>query len=182
MRSATWFSGWGCSKVGSPDVIYSLNFSPERNERYFCQKGDNKKIGRYFNFDKQLSDLEILDQWNDPQIKGATCGFIKDIFVSVLEDQKTLFHCDAGRDRTGAIAALLSAIVAESTKDLDSRMIGAIECDYQKTKSLDEEKHGRMGYFITQIIRQGGVNNFVSKNCNIDPEVIAAFSKKMRYD
>ena len=47
MRSATWFSGRGCSKVGNPDVIYSLNFSPERNERYFCQQGDNKKIGRY---------------------------------------------------------------------------------------------------------------------------------------
>ena len=27
-RSAGWFSGWSCEKIGNPDSLYSLNFSP----------------------------------------------------------------------------------------------------------------------------------------------------------
>ena len=41
-RSAGWFSGWSCSKVGNPDVIFSLNYSPIKKERYFCHKPEEK--------------------------------------------------------------------------------------------------------------------------------------------
>ena len=37
-RSAGWFSGWSCSKVGNPDVIFSLNYSPINKERFFCHE------------------------------------------------------------------------------------------------------------------------------------------------
>ena len=33
-RSAGWFSGWSCGKIGNPDVLFSLNFSPEKNEHF----------------------------------------------------------------------------------------------------------------------------------------------------
>ena len=33
-RSAVWFSGWSCSKVGDPDVIFSLNYSPIKKKDF----------------------------------------------------------------------------------------------------------------------------------------------------
>lgn len=179
LRSAGWFSGWDCDKVGNPDIIYSLNFSPDRAERYFCQSDKQKRIGYYFNFETGLADLEFLESWDDSETKTAACLFLKDIIVSVLEDKKTLVHCDAGRDRTGAIAAILVALVAESVNKLDSRMITAIECDYQKTQSLEVEKQGRMRRFIAEIVRQGGMSQFISSQCNVSPEVITLYAEKM---
>ena len=32
-RSAGWFSGLSCSRVGNPDEIFSLNYSPIKKER-----------------------------------------------------------------------------------------------------------------------------------------------------
>ncbi len=179
LRSAGWFSGWDCETVGNPDVIYSLNFSPDKAERYFCQSDDQKQIGYYFNFETRLSDLEFLESWDNRETKTATCRFIKDIFISVLEDKKALIHCDAGRDRTGAMAAILTALAAESVEKLDSRMLEAIECDYRKTESLQAEKYGRMRHFISEIERQGGMSRFISAQCNVSPEVIALFADKM---
>ena len=41
-RAAGWFSGWSCSNVGNPDVIFSLNYSPIKKERFFCHEQDGK--------------------------------------------------------------------------------------------------------------------------------------------
>ena len=62
-----------------------------------------------------------------------------------------LIHCDAGRDRSGAVSALLIAMAAEKSGLLDERMISAIECDYRKTQSLIEDKYGRMSNFIRNL-------------------------------
>lgn len=178
-RSAGWFSGWDCSKVGNPRVIYSLNYSPEKEERYFCHAKNEKVIGRYFNPDVKLNNLEYLRSWSDPKTRDAVCGFLKDIFISVLEEKRTLLHCDAGRDRTGTVSALLVALAAENVDRLDGKMLKAIECDYRKTESLDPDKHGRMEEFIRQVKSSGSVSNFIATKCHIDPEIIPNITSNM---
>jgi protein-tyrosine phosphatase family protein len=178
-RSAGWFSGWSCAKVGHPQVIYSLNYSPQKEERYFCQEEQEKIIGRYFNPDIKLNNLEYLRSWSDSKTRLATCSFLKDIFMSVMKEQRVLLHCDAGRDRTGTITALLVAMAAEKADLLNSEMLDAIECDYRKTESLDPEKYGRMADFIQSLKGRGGIQSFISKNCNIDPGIFPQVTSKM---
>lgn len=179
LRSAGWFSGWSCDKVGNPQVIYSLNYSPAKEERYFCQGETGKTIGRYFNPEVQLSDLEFPEAWSDPAMKTAACDFLKDIFVSILQNKKILLHCDAGRDRTAAITGLLVAAVAEITHSLDERMLDAIECDYQKTTSLTPDKYGRIKRFIQHLQANGGVVRFIEQTCVVDPEILPLVVEKM---
>ncbi|MBU2648024.1 tyrosine-protein phosphatase, partial [bacterium] len=165
MRAAGWFSGWSCDGVGNPDTIFSLNYSPEKTERYFCQGAEGKTIGRFYNTQIKLNDLEFPATWEDERMRSSVCGFIGGIFREMVAGKKTLIHCDAGRDRTGAITALIAALVAEESRMLDSRMLAAIECDYRKTASLDEQKHGRMKQFITDLQTQGGVAAFLQNQC-----------------
>ena len=180
LRSAGWFSGWDCDKVANPEVIYSLNYSPQKNERYFCQDGKQKLVGRYFNPDIKLNDLEVLENWSDQRLKLATCGFFKDIFLSILDEQKLLLHCDAGRDRTGAVTALLLAMAAESGERLDGKMLDAIECDYRKTESLVTAKQGRMKRFLQAIQNQyGTVANFLSQQCQVSPSIISQVGRQL---
>jgi hypothetical protein len=179
LRSAGWFSGWSCDKVGNPQVIYSLNYSPAKEERYFCQAESGKKIGRYFNPEVQLHDLEIMEAWSDEAIKTAACDFLKDIFISILEEKKILLHCDAGRDRTAAITALLVAMAAEASHSLDERMLNAIECDYRKTQSLTPDKYGRVKLFIQQLQARGSVARFIEQTCIVDPQVLSLVATKI---
>ncbi len=169
-RSSGWFSGWSCEKVGNPEVIYSLNYSPYRGERYFCHEDGGKNIGRYFNPDTQLNDLEFLKSWENPEMRGAACRFLDNIMLSMISGNKVLLHCDAGRDRTGAISALLVAMTAEAWAALDSELLSAIECDYRKTESLVEEKYGRMERFIRKINERGTVAEFLQKQCGISKQ------------
>lgn len=179
MRSAGWFSGWSCDKVGNPEVIYSLNYSPRREERYFCMSEDRRIIGRYFNPDVQLNNLEFAGTWNDGPTRTATCRFLKDLFISILENQTVLMHCDAGRDRTGAFSALIAAMAAENSGILNQEMLDAIECDYRKTESLTPSKQGRMEAFIQSIRKDASVSEFLSQQCNIDPSVLSIVSNSL---
>ncbi|MCG8338908.1 MAG: tyrosine-protein phosphatase [Proteobacteria bacterium] len=178
-RSAGWFSGWSCDKVGNPDVIYSLNYSPNREERYFCQSDSGKTIGRFFNPDIQFKDLEFIENWQDPNVRTAACRALSDMFLSILEDKKMLIHCDAGRDRTGTYSALLAAMAAEAEDRLDLQMLDAIECDYRKTKSLSKEKYGRMKQFIKSLQDEGGVASFIQQTCSIQPQVTSRVAQKL---
>ncbi len=90
-----------------------------------------------------------------------------------------LIHCDAGRDRTGAISALLIAMATEKARLLDERMINAIECDYRKTESLIEDKYGRMSNFIRNLINGGGVNEFLIQKCNLPTNIISKASERI---
>ena len=100
-RSAGWFSGWSCEKIGSPDVLYSLNFSPQKNEHFFCSNPDNKLIGKSFNQKTVLTDLEFIENWDNPEIRKTTCSYIDNIFSDIIAEKKVHIHCDAGRDRAG---------------------------------------------------------------------------------
>ncbi len=169
-RSAGWFSGWDCEKIGNPDVIYSLNYSPRKKVQYFCQADASKKIGRYFNPGILLDDLEFEKAWENEQMKQAACRFFVDIFNSVQKDKRILIHCSAGRDRTGTFSALLAGLAAERRNLLDEKMLGVIECDYRKTESLVPEKFGRMSRFLTQLKKRGTLADFFKNQCSIPLE------------
>ena len=74
-RAAGWFSGWSCSNVGNPDVIFSLNYSPIKKERFFCHEPDGKIIGKYYNDEIVLNDLEFISNWENEKIRIPTCLF-----------------------------------------------------------------------------------------------------------
>lgn len=180
LRSAGWFSGWSCDKVGNPEIIYSLNYSPAKSERYFCDADGVKNIGRYFNSQHKLNDLEFIENWKNPELRQATCGFIEDIFLSLREERRILLHCDAGRDRTGTFSALLIALGAETAGRLNPSMLEAVECDYQKTESLVSEKYGRMERFLTIVQKQyGGVAGFLNQQCALPLEQIHEVGKTL---
>ena len=178
-RSAGWFSGWSCSKVGDPDVIFSLNYSPIKKERFFCHEPEEKIIGKFFNDEIVLNDLEFISNWENEKIRIPTCLFYENILLDIVAEKKVLIHCDAGRDRTGAISALLIAMASEKAGLLDERMINAIECDYRKTESLIEDKYGRMSNFIRNLINGGGVNEFLIQKCNLPTNIISKASERI---
>ena len=178
-RSAVWFSGWSCSKVGDPDVIFSLNYSPINKERFFCHEPEEKIIGKFFNDEIVLNDLEFISNWENEKIRIPTCLFYENILLDIIAEKKVLIHCDAGRDRSGAISALLIAMASENAGLLDERMISAIECDYRKTESLIEEKYGRMSNFIRNLINGGGVNEFLIQKCNLPTNIVSEASKRI---
>ena len=178
-RSAGWFSGWSCSKVGDPDVIFSLNYSPIKKERFFCHESDEKIIGKFFNDEIVLNDLEFISNWENEKIRIPTCLFYENILLDIIAEKKVLIHCDAGRDRSGAISAVLIAMASEKAGLLDERMISAIECDYRKTESLIEEKYGRMSNFIINLINGGGVNEFLIQKCNLSTNIVSEASKRI---
>lgn len=181
LRSAGWFSGWSCDGVGNPDTIFSLNYSPKKAERYFCQGDDGKIIGRYYNPNIKLNDLEFPATWTDENMKTATCAFLEGIFQEIAQEKKTLLHCDAGRDRTGTMAALIVALVAEQHNRLNDHMLNAIECDYRKTTSLNPQKYGRMKQFIKYVQTQGGVTTFLQKQCEIDDALVHQVTKNLTH-
>ena len=178
-RSAGWFSGWSCSKVGDPDVIFSLNYSPINNERFFCHESEEKIIGKFFNDEILLNDLEFISNWENEKIRIPTCLFFENMLIDIIAEKKVLIHCDAGRDRSGAVSALLIAMAAEKSGLLDERMISAIECDYRKTESLIDEKYGRMSNFIRNLKNSGGVDEFLIQKCNLPAEIISQASKRI---
>ena len=179
LRSAGWFSGWSCDKVDNPDVIYSLNYSPKKEERYFCQSDEGKVIGRHYPAGVQLKDLEFEETWSDEAMRKTSCRYLRDIFLSILDGQKILLHCDAGRDRTGTMTALLVALAAESANRLNETMLNAIECDYRKTDSLNPDKFGRMKQFLLQITSEQPVSDFIQQNCSLPDGLMPLVADKM---
>ena len=178
-RSAGWFSGWSCSRVGNPDEIFSLNYSPIKKERYFCHEGETKIIGKFFNDEIVLNDLEFIENWENEKIRIPTCLFFENILLGIIADKKVLIHCDAGRDRSGTLSALLIAMASEKSGLLDEKMINAIECDYRKTTSLMADKYGRMSIFIRNILKRGRVNDFLLNQCNLPIKIISEASEKI---
>jgi hypothetical protein len=173
-RSNGWFSGWNCNKVGNPEIIYSLNFDPKKNDLFFCWDAQKKQanICKVLNLTIKLSDLEFLPTWGNEEMRKSTCTIFKSMLVSIKKQKRTLIHCSAGRDRTGVFAAILAAIAAESRHTLNQSMLDAIECDYRKTASLVPEKYGRMEEFIRQISKTQSVSHFLASQCNIPEETI----------
>tara|TARA_Y100001960_G_scaffold303686_1_gene356023 strand:- start:192 stop:893 length:702 start_codon:yes stop_codon:yes gene_type:complete len=178
-RSAGWFSGWSCNKIGNPDVLFSLNFSPKKNEHFFCHNSESKLIGKSFQQKIVLNDLEFIENWNNSEIRETACLYIDNIFNDLLSGKKVHFHCDAGRDRAGTISALIIGLISEKINLLNTKMINAIECDYRKTKSLTIEKFGRMEKFLLEIQKNSSIENFIIKKCSISEDKIDGVTRKL---
>lgn len=184
LRSNGWFSGWSCDDVGNPDVIFSLNYSPEAAENYFCWDEAQSKpnIGLFLNPEIKLDDLEFMETWEDDKMRAATCRFFDGVFNELINNNKTLVHCSAGRDRTGTFSAVLAALAAEQMGRLDDKMLEAIECDYRKTKSLIPDKFGRMERFIRNIRKNSSVATFISQQCNISLNTIKEAAESLKHN
>jgi len=176
LRAAGFFSGWSCDKVGNPDVIYSLNYSNAENKRYYCRGAKDRayglNIGVFFQ-SKELSDIEFLSTWDEgtEQVKSV-CKFLSEGLRQIKNGKKILIHCDAGRDRTGAVVALLEAYALEEKGPLSDVAINAIECDYRKSKSLRPEKYGRIKTLLERLRADGGVRKFLHSHCGQWPSDI----------
>ena len=165
LRSSGFFSGWSCDRVGSPDVIYSLNYSDAENRRYYCRGERGFNVGVTFQHE-EFSDIEFLESWerNPEQVKRV-CQFLSDGLRQFAAGKSSLFHCEAGRDRTGAVIALLAGWEIEAKGKLSDAQISAIECDYRKSKSLKPEKFGRVEGFLRALASRGGVRVFLAERC-----------------
>ena len=165
-RSSGFFSGWSCDRVGNPDVIYSLNYSDAENRRYYCRDHEELKIGRTFQHE-MLSDLEFLSTWETQagMVKDV-CAFFKSGLSEIESGKRILMHCEAGRDRTGAMTALIAGWFLEQDGELTDAEIQAIECDYRKSSSLSSDKYGRITKFLEDIRSQGGVRRFIANKCH----------------
>jgi hypothetical protein len=172
-RSNRYFSGWSCQKINNPDKIYSLNFSPWNPHSYYCiNTSEHKLHGFHPNWSFEISDIENLQNWENPDYKNTMCQFIQNNLNDLIQHKSFLYHCDMGRDRTGAYTALLTMLLAEQKSYAKTKMEEAIECDYEKTPSLEKEKVGRMKTFLYSLESRGGVSLFVQTQCNIAPELI----------
>lgn len=173
LRASGFFSGWSCSKVGNPDVIYSLNYSESENRRYYCRGAVEHQYG--FNVgvsfqSREMSDIEFLSSWeNNPDQVGSVCTFLAEGLKKLKSGKKILLHCEAGRDRTGAIVALMAAYMLEKEGSLSDDMIAALECDYRKSKSLRPEKYGRIQSLLENLRSTGGVRSFLRARCQAWP-------------
>jgi hypothetical protein len=169
MRASGFFSGWSCEKVGHPDVIYSLNYSDAEGKRYYCRGAEGQPhgllVGMYYQT-IEMSDIEFLSNWsnNSEQVRSV-CQFLDDGIKQIRKGKKILLHCDAGRDRTGAVIALLAAYEIEARGALSDQAIQAIECDYRKSKSLKPAKYGRIQKLLEELRASGGVRQFIRNQC-----------------
>jgi len=170
-RSSGFFSGWSCDRVGNPDVIYSLNYSDHGNRRYYCRgAADNpygNNVGVIFQHE-EISDIEFLVSWDQkPEQVRSVCQFLQSGINDLKAGKKILYHCEAGRDRTGAVVALVAAYELEQNGNLSDNVIDAIECDYRKSQSLSPEKYGRITALLRELRARGGVREFLKNRCGI---------------
>lgn len=179
-RANKWFSGWSCKSIGNPDIIFSLNFDPLDPEVYYCSDSQRTVVGVNMNQAIVLNDLEFLETWNNFNQRSAACRYIRSIISAVVDGKRILIHCEAGRDRTGAVSALLSALVLEDVFDSREDLGRVLECDYRKSSSLKENKFGRIARLIDDIRNHETIKGFVSRTCEISESEISLFANSMR--
>jgi hypothetical protein len=174
LRSNRWFSGFSCDRVGTPDTIFSLNYEPKSGAEFFCHNAetDDKVIGQHFNTSETLHNLEFLSTWDNEAMRRDACAFLPPILTSLATHQRTLIHCNAGEDRTGTVSALLQALVAELTTIDRDRWLDAIECDYQKSSKLEQSKYGRQKTFLSSILEQSSIADFLVRTCDVPASLV----------
>lgn len=172
-RSNKYFSGWSCDKINNPNKIYSFNFSPWNPHSYYCEMEHGiRKYGFHPNTTFEINDIENFDNWKKLEFKETMCTFFEKTILDLTNKSSFLFHCDVGRDRTGAFAAMLSAMALEQKKLLNESTIDAIECDYEKTSALEKHKIGKMKNFISEQQKNGGISHFLQKECGINKDLM----------
>lgn len=180
-RSNKWFSGWSCDRIERPDTIITLNFEPDRKRTYYCEGEKGRIVGRHSPQTKEINDIEFISTWQDPEQRSAICNQLMAITDAINRDERVLFHCEAGRDRTGAVAALLGGLILETRGDLSRAAVkDAVECDYRKSRSLTSEKFGRMARFLDDIWQEHStISDFLGRMCGLKQENLALFARNL---
>lgn len=179
-RAAQWFSGWSCAGVGDPDVILSLNAEPGDDTHYYCRADGVNRVGVQAPLSAQLNNLEFIETWSDPAQRTGLCWYLREAAAALTAGQRLLVHCEAGRDRTGALSGLLAALALEAGGRLDAPGISAIECDYRRSESLKELKYGRLATLIAVLKEGGGPAAVLAKTCDLPVETLAAAGRAFR--
>ena len=173
-RSNRWFSGWSCDNVGDPDHIVTLNYKPQKGHVFYCRRDGKRVVGVAPVQEVEMNDIEFMDTWEDKLQRRYICAQMKTVAEGMRKGGNVLVHCDAGRDRTGAFAAMWSAMFLERAGVERKAIVEAIECDYRKSASLAPQKYGRMEKFLGKIWKRGEtIEQFVQSQCELDPALIA---------
>ena len=181
-RAKRQFSGWSCSSVGAPDKIYSLNHDHKKPRSYYCWQGTQIKKGIVLN-STRFDDAEFIKNWHeDAHIRETSCQYLERMMADLINQEKILMHCDAGRDRTGALSALLAGLVLEDEVEFKS-LNSALECDYRKSKNLSQSFYGRIQTFHEDIVSQyRSIELFLLDKCkNISARSLTEFQKEMKF-
>jgi hypothetical protein len=179
-RASGFFSGQSCAKVGAPDEIISLNYLEDTGRETYCVKDDGLLIGQHYNLKTDLNRIEHLKSWRDPHFVRAFCLAYYDALSGVIAQRRLLIHCDAGRDRTGAFSVLLLSSMWESLHgENDPSFESAMNCDYEKSKTLSAKKKGRMLQMLMELEGKGGSLKFLSDKCQIEPAFVAKAAQEI---
>ncbi len=181
LRANKFFSGWPCRWVGDPDEIFSLNHRAGKSWAYFCVKENSKVLASHSSYSKpEIVHLETLEDWEDATKNGPICNVMAQVLTTMSASRSALVHCDAGRDRTGALAAMLSALVIEAHQgSIHAGDLAAIECDYRRSQTLAREKWGMMATLLTDVkFKTGSIQRFLASRCNLSQSIVDGAKEK----
>ncbi len=173
-RSNKYFSGWSCEKIKSPNKIYTFNYDPHNPHVYYCFENNNsKKIGIRFNEHSLIKDTDFVSNWKNLEVKSALCRYFESNLNDLIQNQKFLYHCDQGRDRTGFYSVMLMLSLAEQKMKVTSEIQKAALCDYSKSTRLPKNAEAKMTQFIEETEQKGGFSKFLMENCHLDPKLFS---------
>jgi hypothetical protein len=172
-RSNKFFSGWSCDAIGNPDRIFTLNYDPENKREYFC-RDDGKNIrGEYFNLQRRIDEDELysLASWEHEDFRASMCRTMQELVHGIIYKERQHIHCNAGRDRTGSVVAIISAALLASSGQSVENFADIAECDYRKSKSLSRDKYGKIASLLQGIEQEyGNAAVFLQQRCGIGAE------------
>jgi len=173
MRVNKWFSGWKCENVGEPDAIFTLNYNTRHRRKYYCTRPENGILeGIYSNTTFEFHDIEMPVTWENKEFESAICMTLYGIIRKIAEGNRVLVHCEAGRDRTGAVSALIATALTPRDVMPRDQLYDALECDYRKSPTLREHKYGRIRDFMFWVESNGSARDFLAERCAIQPQLI----------
>lgn len=151
---------------------------------------------------KMIPDMEalylkmVMDPVNQKQLGIA----MNAIVTAVLDNKKVLFHCSAGKDRTGVLAALLLSVLGVSRTDVlkdyirtnrsvytgavkKGLLIGAITHSFNAGLTAYQMFMAQQRHLIKTMSlirkRYGSTDNFATEILGVSPENLKAFKQKM---
>ncbi|MCQ2269205.1 MAG: tyrosine-protein phosphatase [Bacteroidaceae bacterium] len=149
-----------------------------------------------------IPDMEALylKMVSDPETQKQIGVALNVVIDTVLEGKKILFHCTAGKDRTGVLAAIILNLLGVSRTDIlkdyirtnrsaypgavkKGLLIGAMTYSFNMGLSAYQIFMAQQRHLIKtmSIIRKkyGSIDNYATVALGIAPERIDLFRKKM---